>query len=397
MVEIKGSHGKKVLMWPRIEFVTSRLMQKYRRFLPGLFFAGGFLWDAVTLGNSIEPLDLFILLAYLIAAALLLIGRERYAARRIPATDLPFALSEGLEDRQSSAPTLNERFSVLKRIPTNWPHLALQFLFGGLFSALIIFYFKSASDLPALFLIAGLAILLVLNEFLHNHYSRQALTWGLFSACAILFLNFALPHLLRSIHPAWFYLSTGLGVSLVWGLRKIAGPAKIPFWPPFLVAALFIALFMSGAIPPVPLVKKNMVIARELVREEGVYRAQIALPKPWEFWRTSSKTVYLTSGEPVYCFTSVFLPEGISTTLYHHWFYLDAKTRKWVSTPRIGFPIQGGRKSGYRGYTFKRNVFPAEWKVLVEAEDGRSLGSIRFQVEPAHSEAKQRIRELELN
>ena len=81
------------------------LPSSFRRWAPALAFLGGFVWDAVTLGRSIKSIDLVILLGYLIGAAviLVLIGR-----------DVVFRGSQYLE-------------------------MALQFLFGGIFSALFIF------------------------------------------------------------------------------------------------------------------------------------------------------------------------------------------------------------------------------------------------------------------
>jgi hypothetical protein len=47
----------------------------------------------------------------------------------------------------------------------------------------------------------------------------------------------------------------------------------------------------------------------------------------------------------------------------------------------VSFPIRGGRKNGYRGYSFKANIPPGEWKVVVESDRGAVIGSIRFRVE----------------
>ena len=77
----------------------------------------------------------------------------------------------------------------------------------------------------------------------------------------------------------------------------------------------------------------------------------------------------------------MFLPPGISTTLYHVWQHRDPKSGKWVTWSRIGFPVRGGRQDGYRGYTFKRNLAPGRWQVRVETEGGRVLGLNRFTVE----------------
>ena len=138
---------------------------RLRHYSPAIAFVGGFLWDAITLGNQIKPSDLFILLGYLIGAGTLVV-----------------AIGRGLEFRGS-------RYM-------NW---LLQFFFGGIFSALFIFYFLSSSDLPGYLFVIGLAGLLIGNEFLESAYSELTLSWAFFTLSAIMFFNFALAHLFRSI------------------------------------------------------------------------------------------------------------------------------------------------------------------------------------------------------
>ena len=118
---------------------------------------------------------------------------------------------------------------------------------------------------------------------------------------------------------------------------------------------------------------------------------------PHRPWRDTDRKVHQAAGEKVFCYTSVFLPPGISTTLYHVWQHRDARTGKWVTWSRIGFPVRGGRQDGYRGYTFKRNLAPGKWQVRVETEGGRVLGLNRFSVvagipgrEPAYRDLKLR-------
>jgi hypothetical protein len=143
-----------------------------------------------------------------------------------------------------------------------------------------------------------------------------------------------------------------------------------------------VALYLFNGIPPVPLVKKDLIICRELEKKDGHYAARIERPPLWAFWRGTDRHVHQRSGEKVFCFTSVFLPPGIATTLYHVWQHRDARTGKWVTHSKVGFHIAGGRKEGYRGYTYKRNMAPGRWQVRVETEDGRVLGVNRFTVEP---------------
>lgn len=337
---------------------------------PAVAFFGGFVWDAATLGRSVTPLDLWILSGYLAAAALLLVvmgrrGRLRgsVAGDAEPAADL----------------TKAEKLKAWLR--DEGPAFFLQFLFGSLFSALFIFYFLSSSYLPGFLIVLGLLILLVANEFLEGHYHRFTLTWALFGLCAILFLNFALPHMAGSIHPIWFYLSTAGGVGLTFGLKRLSPKAAGSLWPLYASAIALVGLFLVNAIPPVPLVKKNLAIVRNLEKRDGAYRAEIETPPFYAFWRASEREVRVRPGEKIFCFSSVFAPSGFHGTLYHTWRYKDHRKGGWVKADRLGFPIAGGRRDGFRGFTYKKTLPEGKWEVRVETESGRVIGSIRFRAE----------------
>jgi hypothetical protein len=339
---------------------------------PALAFFGGFLWDSITLRGSLGVFDFLMLFGYLLVSALLLVllgRRENPAGHTFDSDPNP---------EQENPSRVSQIWLWMK---TRGPLFLLQFCYGSIFSALVIFYFLSSSYLPGFLVVLGLVILLCLNEFLESQYHRFTLTWTLFGLCAILFLNFALPHLFHSIHSIWFYLSTTLGVLFVNVLKRFSPIAQGALWPTYAMAGGLVFLYLINAIPPVPLVKKEMLICRDLEKKELQYTAKIEKPKPLFFWRRSESHVHQMPGEKIYCFTSIFLPQGISCTLYHRWMFDDPKTNRWVEVSRISFPIRGGRMDGFRGFTYKRSLAPGDWKVRVETESGRVLGAIPFTVE----------------
>ena len=60
--------------------VRERVRHTYERvrpWVPAVFFIGGFAWDALTLGQKIKSVDLFIILAYLAGAAAILVALGR--------------------------------------------------------------------------------------------------------------------------------------------------------------------------------------------------------------------------------------------------------------------------------------------------------------------------------
>jgi len=62
------------------------------------------------------------------------------------------------------------------------------------------------------------------------------------------------------------------------------------------------------------------------------------------------------------------------------WFHREAQG--WAPQDTIPIKIVGGRAEGFRGYGFKSNYQPGEWKVQVETLDGREIGRVYFDVSP---------------
>jgi hypothetical protein len=338
-------------------------LARLKQAMPAVAFFAGFLWDAITLGRSVSPLDLIILSAYLAGSAGLLwwLGRRQALAVDQAALEQPIEAASWLRD--------------------SGPFFLLQFLLGGLFSALFIFYFKSSGYFLATLWALGLGALLVANEFMEDRYRRFTLAWAMFGLCAMLLLNFVLPYVVGGISAVWFVLSSLAGAGLAhWLFLKTPGqPGRIrPVWG--IAAGLLLAYFLN-LIPPVPLVKKDIAIGHALTRVPGIYVLRQEKTPWWLFWRQTSKVVHLTPGEPLYCVSAVFAPSGLDTRLYHRWSRYDAN-RGWIDAPRIGFNLAGGRQGGYRGYTFKQNLAPGDWKVTVESEDGRTVAVHRFELAP---------------
>jgi hypothetical protein len=352
------------MMTPNLLELAARL-QPIRRALPAIAFFSGFLWDAITLGKKVGTSDLWILGGYLTLAA----GILWFLGRRA-------ALATALANNQPASETAQHTRPWWQE---SGPYLALQFCFGGLFSALFIFYFKSSSHFLAIFWALGLGAILIANEFLEDRYRRFTLTWALFGLCAILLLNFVIPHLVGSISPIWFFFSTlaGAGLAHALHLKTPGQPGRIkPMWG---IAAGLMLAYLVGAIPPVPLVTRDIAVGHALVKTQGEYRLQHEATPWWMFWRKNQSEIHLAAGKPLYCVAAVFAPVGLNTQLVHHWRYYDEK-QGWVSRSRISFNLTGGRQGGYRGYSYKRNLTPGEWSVAVETEDGRTVAVHHFQV-----------------
>ena len=60
----------------------------------------------------------------------------------------------------------------------------------------------------------------------------------------------------------------------------------------------------------------------------------------------------------------------------------------WALQDTIPIKIVGGREQGFRGYGVKSKYPPGDWKVQVETTDGREIGRVYFDVEPAPASAR---------
>ncbi len=345
---------------------------KFADFLPAIFFFGGFLWDALTIGRQVAALDLFILAAYLLAAAAILysIGRP---------TAVPENTSPSTAWRPKLVSYLYAAYCQSRFYWANLPYFMLQFLFGSMLSALFILYFQSASHGLAWLMAILLGILLVANEYLEDHYRQLTISWALFGFCAMLLFNFALPFLLGSIHAIWFYLSTVLGAGFAYWLYKKTPQHLGSIKPVGMIAIMLMLAYSFDVIPPVPLVKRDIAVGYAISKVANDYQLSEQASDWWVFWRKTSNDLKTTAGQRVYCFSSVFAPNGLNTRLYHVWQLYDNK-RGWQTQSRIGYSLSGGRKNGFRGYTFKQGLQAGDWRVAVKTETNKTVAIQEFTV-----------------
>lgn len=344
--------------------VLRRLLPHLQRYAPMLAFFGGFLWDALTLGQKVKAMDFWILGAYLLGSAVIV----WWLARRDFLALVPPEEEEGWRGRWQG-------------LVWQAPYLLVQFFFGGIFSALFILYFKSASHLGAWIMALILGMLLVGNEFMGARYGRRfTLTWGLFGLNAILLLNFVLPHLVGSLHPVWFHLSTVLGASLAHGLHRLAPGRPGRILPAWGVAAALVLAWNLDMIAPVPLVKRDVALGHDFVHRDGQFILQVEEPPVWQFWREWDRTAHVPEGGRLYGVSAVFAPLGVTALLEHRWEYHDPSSG-WRLMSRARFAATGGRERGFRGFSYVTSPPPGEWRLVVATQDGRTIAIQPVEVE----------------
>lgn len=342
-----------------LEMARPGFFTRFRRFLPAMAFIGGFLWDSITLGRVVTSSDLWILGLYYLGAFLGILLQLRYWGEKGRA-----------------------RISMF-----------VQFCLGGLFSALVVFYFKSSGSLGGFMVVLFLGALLIANEFLHSRYARTGVAWSMLCLSGCMYLNFILPHCVHQVGGFWFFLSTLVGFGLVLVPWKLSGRSMFYLIPPVLVALGLVAAYGAGIVPPVPLVVKQHLVCKQFEKRGGEWfcmEQETGWMKPWG-WGT--QTLHHAPGDKLYYLSSVFAPSHVEAELEHRWSYLDSQGN-WLARDVIPFAMVGGREEGWRLYSHKTALQPGRWRVETALRDGAIVGRAEFEVlageEPANTTYQRR-------
>jgi len=349
-------------------------------FMPAVFFFSGVTYDTVTLTRIDRLQDNLLLLLYLLLLGILIVLTGRLGIE--PAPD---------RDRLAALSPFNRW--VLRSRP--YYPMASQFLLGGLFSAYTIFYSRSATLTGTGVFFALLVALLIANEFLRDRLSNLRLVVSLYALVCFAFFTFFLPVMTGFMNAAIFLTGAVLSgvvtlrvVQLIYhnnpdrSRREAVGVTA----PALALIALLVGFYFLNWIPPVPLSLKFGGIYHEVKKTDD--RFELSYAKKWyEVWKRSDSI--FPAGEPIYCFTAVFAPVALNTTVYHHWYFRSDGNRSFAHADRIPLKISGGREGGYRAYTFKQRLDPGDWRVDVESEDGRIIGRVSVTVE--HQEETQPV------
>ena len=339
---------------------------KYERRITPVAFFVGFIWDSITLQEIDFWLQNIVFIVYLSLAASSITFINAYESGRVKGK-------------------IADKFS-------NFMPIVMQFVFGGLFSAFLVFYSRSTSVLaswPFLLVIVGL---FVGNEFFRKRYQRLTFQISIFFVTLFFYSVFALPIVVGSIGTLVFIGSGIVALicvaAVLFGISKII-PGRIAQARRSLtlsigaIYAVFNVFYFTNLIPPIPLSVADSGIFQSLEpfkTGEYIYRVRYE-SQPWYMrFRDVYDTVRITPGQPLYSYSAIFAPTKINTTIYHRWSYFDEIKGDWVQMSRIPFSIAGGRENGYRGYTIKYNVKPGKWRVDVINERGQILGRKTFNV-----------------
>lgn len=276
-----------------------------------------------------------------------------------------------------------------------WYINILQFFFGGLLSTFIVFYFRSSTlevTWPFLLLLAAA---FTANESFKKHYSLLTFQIGLFFLSLFAFTIFIVPVIFHRI--GWdIFLISGIAslVILYLFLLLLRCITKEKFSQnkkmlAYTILSIYLAtniLYFTNLIPPIPLSLKQGGIYHTIVRNsDGNYTAE-SEEKGLLNYFSFHDDFHAAKGDAAYAFTSIFSPALFNTDIVHDWQKYNSATGEWITFYRADLTTTGGRESGYRTYSYIKNITPGEWRVNVETSDHKVIGRLRFNVILADAE-----------
>lgn len=344
--------------------VFANYIDKYKenetKFNMGLFVLG-FVVDLVTLSNIDNPWSLAQQAVYLFVMFLVL-------------------TSEALQIEVS------EKWQKL------WSYRAgvFHFFLGSLLSLYSLFYTKSASLASSLVFILMLVVLLIANETKYLKESGLKIKSVLFTLCLFSFFAILVPIVYGSIGLIPFFISSVFTLCFAVAFqrllnRRLSEAAPKLFMGNALVVLFFCLSYLFKLIPPVPLSATHMGIYHEIEKSGEHYKLSHQRPF-WKIWQTGDQEFWAQPGDKIYFFTQVFSPAAFKDQVWVKWEQHDAR-QGWMVTDRIPIQITGGRKEGYRGFTFKSNYSEGRYRIKLESADEREIGRISLEIKklPEHS------------
>jgi hypothetical protein len=264
----------------------------------------------------------------------------------------------------------------------------IQFAFGGLFSGFVVFYSRSASisaSWPFLLILVGI---LITGELVRGFYSRISYQLTVFYLAILSYLIFAVPIIVGHMNSFVFILSCLLSLLVFYGVYRFFELAISDFFANYksglinrvlFIFSIVVVFYFTNILPPIPLSLKDGGVYHNVVRIPDGYLLSVEKKDFLDKFKTV-QDFHLSPGGRVYFFSSVFAPTDLKVNIVHEWQYFDEINKKWITVSTINFPIFGGNDGGYRGYSFKENVFVGTWRVNVKTYRGQVVGRVKFKI-----------------
>ncbi len=339
-----------------------------------VFFAGGFIFDILTVGR----IDSWFT-----------IGQQAAYLAVITAVLLQMFFEQG------KPPPVPAQMPTLKRWVYEYRSAIVHFLLGAQLNLYAIFFFKSSSLLVSFGFLAFLVALLVANESRRFKALGLSVKFALLGLCYLAFFACVVPIFIGSIGTGVFLLSMLAGclplVGAAWWIRRrlpdlFVQARRHILLPLGCVLIGFLASYLLRLIPPVPLSIPFIGVYHAVERTEAGYRLTHERAW-WRVWHNGDQKFRAQPGDKVTVYFRLFSPARFADQVQMRWFW-QPEGRGWALQDTIPINILGGREQGFRGYGVKANFQPGPWKVQVETTDGREIGRVYFELETAPAEPR---------
>lgn len=341
-----------------------KFIRQHAKYAPILFFTGGFIFDTLTLGRIDRTYDLTILCSHMTSLTIVL-------------------YLYNLADDGKWKNTFLERFE-------EYFPLAIQFFFGGLSSAYVIYFSRSVSLSKTISFFVILLALLFANELLKKRISNKYLQFSVYFFISFTFFTFMIPVIFKEMNSTVFFISGLVSLTITLSLITIIyrkSPSTREEIRLGKLIGIIVTMYITinlfyyfNLIPPVPLALDAGMVAHNIEKVDSKYVVTYERDDWYVFWRDHRLEFIKQPNESVYVFTSIFAPTEIKKNVVHRWKAYNTQTESWDITDEIGYKITGGRNQGFRGYTYKEHVKPGLWKVDVITDDGLLIGVIDFEI-----------------
>lgn len=352
-------------------------VKKYERRISAASMAGGFAFDNYYFGRVDHPATQIVLALYIVTTIGALLA---------------------LHYTQSHA----ERGGLLRKART--PLIGVtQFALGGLWSAFLILYGRSAVLMASWPFLIVLAAMLIGNEMFRHYQSRLAFTCTLLFLALLSYAVFVVPVFTLTMGKWTFLLSCLLATlafaAVLWALDKIgrerirASRRGIALGAAGVLTGLNLFYFLN-ILPPLPLALSNSGIFHSVAKVGNVYRAT-AEERDWWAAFGFAPTLHIAPGQPLSLYSAVFAPIALKTNIIHIWQRYDETQKRWRTESTVNFPITGGREGGYRLYSIKSKPQAGKWRVAIETPEGLLIGRVAFSVAEGADAAARFLQVLE--
>ncbi len=267
-------------------------------------------------------------------------------------------------------------------------NLLLHFMLGTLLNVYSLFYIKSASILNSIIFLGVMVLVIFANELPGVKKSNMSVKVGMFGICLFSFFAVIFPLALGFIGwtPLILSMAATLGVFyfLYWLLHRIIQHPMVLFKtvlaPSFSVIGLFVVFSFMGWIPPVPLSVVEQGVYHNVEKDQGNYL--LSTEKIWwKFWESGDQHFVARPGDKIFYYAQIYSPTRFSDEIFVQW---SQKVKgNWKAADKIPLKIVGGRKLGFRGFTYKTNYQPGEWRVQILTSLGQEVSRMDLDVIPS--------------